>query len=643
MKTNLFQGRGQRRRLQSGKRATCIAGALFLIISGLFTACPVDDDDPVARARTATPTTETASQVSTVFTLSNDPAYPVGTTWKVYNSETGGTVVDDIIAAYDRETKKLTLSSSTGGTVTAADYYVSATEPGKTESLRLKLTVTGSIGPVSTATPATGQAAVAKTGDPQASVVFTLTNSPAYPAGTEWKVYAASTGDTLAEGVSATYASGTNTLTLTHESDIPAADYFVSAKETGKTESQRLAVTVAAYVADLPTATPATGTAELTKTAAVQASVEFILTNAYADGTEWKVYAASTGEALAAGVSATYASGANTLTLTHGTDIPAGVYYVSATEPDKSESQRLALTVYNQPVSATPTATVTTVAKAASVQKSVVFTLTSTHTGGWKVYEEETGGSPLAAVSASFNTGTNELTLTATGDDLADDAYFVSVTEDGKQESARLELLVEEYLDPNTTAKPVAANAAARTKYKTGASAQSVEYTLTNTYAEGVQFTVYDSTGAALAADVTAQWESSGKKLTLSHTASLPAGMYQITATEPDKMESAKQHFTVKGWGTAAITITAPAIPGEPASISGNTSVSKAAGTLTITVAGEGITVQNWLLDGAVVTGTGDSIAIDLSGLSVGLHRVTVIIQQGSVPYSQELAFTLTE
>jgi hypothetical protein len=74
-------------------------------------------------------------------------------------------------------------------------------------------------------------------------VSFTL--SSAY-TGTTWKVYTASTGTTEAPGVSA--ANSGTALTLTHITDIPAADYYVAATETGKTESARLKLTVTAYV-----------------------------------------------------------------------------------------------------------------------------------------------------------------------------------------------------------------------------------------------------------------------------------------------------------------------------------------------------------------------------------------------------------
>jgi hypothetical protein len=60
----------------------------------------------------------------------------------------------------------------------------------------------------------------------------------------------------------------------------------------------------------------------------------------------WKVYAAASGDALAPGVTAS--SLGSTLTLSHGSDVPWGTYYVSLTEPDKPESLRAALTVVGE-------------------------------------------------------------------------------------------------------------------------------------------------------------------------------------------------------------------------------------------------------------------------------------------------------
>lgn len=94
-------------------------------------------------------------------------------------------------------------------------------------------------------------------------------------------------------------------------------------------------------------------------------------------------------------------------------------------------------------VSATPTATTTTVAKTSGDQASVSFTLTNNpaYADGamWKVYAQSTGVELASGVTAA-NIG-NALTLTH-ATDLPAATYYVAVTESGKAESARLALTV---------------------------------------------------------------------------------------------------------------------------------------------------------------------------------------------------------
>ncbi|MDR1787882.1 MAG: leucine-rich repeat protein [Treponema sp.] len=287
------------------------------------------------------------------------------------------------------------------------------------------------------ATPTASTTTVAKTSLTQASVDFTLTNATEI-TGT-WKVYAGSDGDTLASGVSAAITTWP-TLRLTHTSDIPAATYYVSVTEDGKSESGRLALTVELA----PSATPTASTTTVAKTSLTQATVDFTLTNETAITGTWKVYAGSDGDTLASGVSAAITTWP-TLRLTHTSNIPAATYYVSVTEDGKSESVRLALTVELAP-SATPTASTTTVAKTAATQASVDFTLTNETeiTGTWKVYAGNTGDTLASGVSAAITTWPT-LSLTHT-DNIPAATYYVSVTEDGKSESVRLALTVGEYV-----------------------------------------------------------------------------------------------------------------------------------------------------------------------------------------------------
>lgn len=189
--------------------------------------------------------------------------------------------------------------------------------------------------------PATNVCDIEKASAVQSRVDFTLTNTPAYADGRDWIVYANAIGDTLASGVTASNVG--NNLTLSHPTDVPASTYFVAVIESGKTESNRLALTVGAYVPPAISKTPMSTATTIAKASATQASVNFTLTNSPALIGTWRVYSGSIGDTLATGVTAS-ASG-STLTLSHASDIPAATYYVSFTEAGKAESTRLALTV----------------------------------------------------------------------------------------------------------------------------------------------------------------------------------------------------------------------------------------------------------------------------------------------------------
>ncbi|MDR1586110.1 MAG: InlB B-repeat-containing protein [Treponema sp.] len=287
------------------------------------------------------------------------------------------------------------------------------------------------------AAPAADQEAltVVKTTAVQKSVGFTLTSTH----DGEWKVYGVETGGEALSGVSVSFSAPTLTLTAAGD-DLAAGDYWVSVTETDKTESQRLGLVV---VQPGQSGVPAAVNADAAKTAPSQKSVSFTLTSTH-DGV-WKVYGVETGGAVLSGVSVSFS--APTLTLTAaGDDLAAGDYWVSVTEAGKTESPRLALTVgpYVPGQSGVPAAVNADAAKTAPSQKSVSFTLTSTHNGVWKVYGGETEEAVLSGVSVSFSAPA--LTLTAAGDDLAAGDYWVSVTEADKTESPRLKLSVAEYL-----------------------------------------------------------------------------------------------------------------------------------------------------------------------------------------------------
>ena len=97
----------------------------------------------------------------------------------------------------------------------------------------------------------------------------------------------------------------------------------------------------------LPSQIPAADVTSVAKNTASQANVSFTLTTA-PTGT-WKVYDSDTATEVIAGVSAALSGTTLTLTESDG-NIEAMSYYVAVAEPNKNESERLALTVQSATV-----------------------------------------------------------------------------------------------------------------------------------------------------------------------------------------------------------------------------------------------------------------------------------------------------
>lgn len=128
-----------------------------------------------------------------------------------------------------------------------------------------------------------------------------------------------------------------------------------------------------------------------------------------------------------------YTSGSSPQTYTSGDNISSKKYFNVAPDSDQTPA---------------PLVSAAAVGKTSVVQKSVAFTLTNTPalTGTCKVYDAKTGGSEVTGVTAAISGAT--LTLTASGTDLGETTYYVSVTAGSKTESHRL-------LCPSTPSFPV--------------------------------------------------------------------------------------------------------------------------------------------------------------------------------------------
>jgi hypothetical protein len=115
-------------------------------------------------------------------------------------------------------------------------------------------------------------------------------------------------------------------------------------------------------------------------------------------------------------------------------------YHTGATSvvQTKSSSSTMGISITFIPSTApSGTGEITAINAAAT---AINFTLTSSNTGTWKVYDTETGGNDITVlVHASFNAATKTLTL-ASQSAISPKTYYVSVTEQGKLESGRLAL-----------------------------------------------------------------------------------------------------------------------------------------------------------------------------------------------------------
>jgi hypothetical protein len=168
-------------------------------------------------------------------------------TWNAYAAVSGGEALANVSLSFNDIDQTLTLEASGG--VPAGDYWVSVTETGKAESLRLKLTLTDPRSSAPTADAAATE--VKKTGVGAASVTFTLTST--HDDSSVWTAYTAAAGGVPLATITGTYTSANKELTLTETSGVglTARTYYVAVAEPDEAESEgRLALTV--IEGDLP-------------------------------------------------------------------------------------------------------------------------------------------------------------------------------------------------------------------------------------------------------------------------------------------------------------------------------------------------------------------------------------------------------
>jgi uncharacterized repeat protein (TIGR02543 family) len=144
------------------------------------------------------------------------------------------------------------------------------------------------------------------------------------------------------------------------------------------------------------------------------------------------------------------------------------------------------------PDTLTPASAMPIVIKTSLDQQSAVFTLTADTTGTWKVYNALTGGGEISTVSVTFDAGAKALTLTGPAGGIPAGVYYVSLTESGKGESARLALKVRDPLpdlifnldfgatEGNTTAAKGTATLRGAIEYEDGVKGKAAKFTARN-------------------------------------------------------------------------------------------------------------------------------------------------------------------
>lgn len=496
--------------------------------------------------------------IQPVIELTLSSEHGADSVWKAYDAASGGRALETIV--FDYHQPHTLLMISTTGDIEAGDYWITVTERGRSESPRVRITIL-SIELPPTRTPVTDTPGVNKILAQQNEVRFSLTGEQ-FASGSVWRAWQTQTCNNLIQGVTVSYYRALNEIAIrTTAADLPVRIYWVGVTESGFSESERLALWVLPYTPPGTSSMPFSNMDVVTKTASPQREVSIILNSIHPADTIFFAYDRPTSGNVLIDVSLAFNPAARELTLTAArSDLPAGVYYITATEPGLLESERFALTILpfttpNQTPAPVAEFIGANITKSAAVQASVDFTLLSDHPADsvWRVYNVPVAGTPLTNVNVNFNTATRILTLSAAGD-LPAGNYFVSVQETGKSESERLALVVRPFFHERSTTPSVAAFAH-RVAVKTAPVQRSATFTLSSSHPANAVWRVHDSAvGGQEITTITASF--SAPNLTLTAAGSdLAARTYYISVTESGLRESHRLALTVGGYAGLHVPI----------------------------------------------------------------------------------------
>ena len=255
------------------------------------------------------------------------------------------------------------------------------------------------------------------------------------PANTTYKIYAVETGGTqLSEprlSITGTPSAVTLTYTTAPADDV---DYYISATESGKTESSRTPITVKAYVpvTSVTTTIPSPVSLQVGGTTTVTATV-------LPDNATDKVIVWSSGNTAAATVNPSTGK---------VTAVAAGTATITGTSNDNSSKTVTITVIVKSAVQPTPPAFAVG-GDEYQMQKGEItatFTLTATPAVGttFHIYAANLGGSELTAPTVRVSGATVTLTYATAPTD--DHTYFISSKDSGGTESSRTEIRVKKYV-----------------------------------------------------------------------------------------------------------------------------------------------------------------------------------------------------
>lgn len=532
---------------ESGKKESSPAHVVVYPVGIQQTAAPVFE----AGQDTYAKITEDINTAS--FVMKEN--YPEGTAYKVYESASSETVMDGVTASGTGT--GLTLTGISGLTESTT-YYISATEPEKTESQRVSVTVTPYVAP--SVTLGTDSLVRSEYKDGVATTdKIELKYNPGSNPDTEFTVddfkimkqYGSTEPAQYLTIVSINVEQNTMTIASTRPASGAIYAGYLYYKDTpvGSITDERYYATIStnaqlsALTLSEGTLNPAFDPSTTAFTATVSNSVDKIKITPVTQNENATVKINNVAVEKGKGSEVELKVGENLIE-------------VDVTAQDKKTTHKYLLTVTREAPEGDAPAFVTpggnTYTKTSANDQTASFTLTQEAEAGttYKVYAQETGGTPLKMTAAA--TGTT-LTLKDISAVTEETSYYISATAPDKAESGRTKVTVKPYL------APTAAPTFEVVKKMLGQDETSVVFKLTND-AEGRTYHIYKTaTGETPMPEnnTNPSYAFENGNLTFTYTALPEAEVtYYVAAVEENKPESNRiaisvQPYVAQGVSTA--------------------------------------------------------------------------------------------